>query len=108
MSTLKHSKTWPISTMAAVQMRLDSKGKTYSAIINNNKNQLQINEQLPNPVVKMHFLEVPKGHKTYKCCCDKRRDKSVRDIEHHSESIKIDDWDLIYLEKKSDTSDVLR
>lgn len=104
MSKLKHSKTWPISKMAAVQMRLDSKGKTYSAIINNNKNQLQINEQLPNPLVKMHFLEVPKGHK-YKCCCDKRCDKSIRD---NSDSIKIDDWDLIYLEKKSDTSDALR
>lgn len=30
--TLNHSKTWPVSTMAVVQLRVDLHGRTYSAL----------------------------------------------------------------------------
>lgn len=49
---LKSSRTWPsIITMAVVQLRLDTKGKTYSAIANVNqshKQQFNVNHQSTN------------------------------------------------------------
>lgn len=83
MSGLKYSKTWPVSTMAVVQLRVDPKGRAYSKIADNPiKNVLSSND-------------VKKGHI---CNCDK--DKKMYQTRHHrSESIKVDNWDLIYIEK---------
>lgn len=32
--TLHHSKTWPVSTLAVVQLRVDQNGRTYSTLTN--------------------------------------------------------------------------
>lgn len=81
MSGLKYSKTWPVSTMAVVQLRVDPKGRAYSKIAD-------------NPIINVSTSDVKKGQS---CKCD--IDKKMYQSRHRSESIKVDNWDLIYIEK---------
>lgn len=81
MSGLKYSKTWPVSTMAVVQLRVDPKGRAYSKIADNQKNISSSND-------------LKKGH-----ICNCLKDKKMYQARHRSESIKVDNWDLIYIEK---------
>lgn len=81
MSGLKYSKTWPVSTMAVVQLRVDPKGRAYSKIADSIKNVSSSND-------------LKKGH-----ICNCNKDKKMYQARHRSESIKVDNWDLIYIEK---------
>lgn len=85
MSGLKYSKTWPVSTMAVVQLRVDPKGRAYSKIADNPSNTIK-NISTSSDVRKVHS-------------CNCGRDKKMYQSRHRSESIKVDNWDLIYIEK---------
>lgn len=73
---LKSSRTWPsIITMAVVQLRLDTKGKTYSAIANVNqshKQQFNVNHQSTNGKSKSNNSNLNNKKDNHKDLCSNK------------------------------------
>ncbi|XP_058443197.1 uncharacterized protein LOC131425374 isoform X2 [Malaya genurostris] len=129
MSPLKYSKTWPsiLTKMAMVQLRVDSMGRTFSSIVEPSRitgsaplmesnrgfrmGHPQIMIQTPsdthNPlpdVANVGELMLQNSNTSY-CKCVSERQSGMEDNSRtrhlRSESIKIDNWDYIYTEKRS-------
>ena len=108
---IKYSETWP-SIMAVMQLRVDQKGRAYSAIVNSQSNgsvaisaKQTNNCACPKIIVQSSSETFTLGdikNATCRLCFSRAHEPDIisRSRKYRSESIKIDNWDYIYTERK--------